>query len=53
MPLFRFHRGGLEESLSTTVIVTNLVDLKYVIGHSSFGHFSPNNDFEVKIEPYP
>ena len=33
MPLFRFHKGGLQDSLDTTVIVRNMHELMKVISH--------------------
>lgn len=56
MPLFRFHRGGLIESLKTTVIVKDLEELKEVIMHGwinwlGFAGATPSNfkDFDVQI----
>lgn len=54
MPLFRFHRGGLEESLKTTVVVTSDIDLLSVISNTLM--IDPLiNDWApaLKIEPYP
>ena len=57
MPLFRFHRGSLEDSLSTTVIVKSIDELKNVIicsfnGFTDIEYFYRNNDMEIKIKPY-
>lgn len=55
MPLFRFHRGGLDESLKTTVIVKNMEELKEVIKDSWFDFLdiptvkSNFEDFDVKV----
>lgn len=54
MSLFRFHRGSLEESLNTTVIVKDFSDLLKAILNS--GLINENNiNYEAKIEitPYP
>lgn len=53
MPLFRFHRGGLDESLATTVIVKTHRQLRKVI-KDSFGDFIlPNAEFKLEVKPYP
>lgn len=54
MPLFRFHRGGLYESLQTTIIVKDIQDLMNVI-KNSYENFLPKNikTFGVIIGPYP
>lgn len=54
MPLFRFHRGCLNESLATTVIVRNMNELMYVIQHRH-EEFSGKYKkcFGIIIEPYP
>ncbi len=44
MALFRFHRGGLIESLKTTTIIRDIDDLADLIG-------CPSDALEVK--PYP
>lgn|GEM_PF-3717940 len=55
MPLFRFHRGCLEESLKTTVIVKNREELKKII-YDNWWPWSDNDqvknypDFSIKIE---
>lgn len=56
MPLFRRHRGGLDESLATTVIVKNIADLKAEItkdwemwlDHPAAAH-SNFKTFDVKV----
>jgi hypothetical protein len=54
MPLFRFHRGGLAESLKTTIIVKNVNELVDVIRkyHETWGAKNLSS-FEIFIEPYP
>lgn len=51
MALFRLHRGGLEESLKTTVVVKNMNDLLGVIATSY--EVNVNWSASVEIEPYP
>lgn len=53
MPLFRLHRGGLAESLATTVIIKNLDDLRSAV-KKSWEHWPCGNitEFEVKVSPY-
>jgi hypothetical protein len=55
MPLFRFHRGSLEESLKTTVIVKNFNDVvKEIV--MSFDHEMLEKQHwgaDFKIIPYP
>ena len=54
MPLFRFHRGGLEESLATTRIVKDIYELRKVIEHDWHSWPSTNNkNFRIEIEAYP
>ena len=36
MPLFRLHKGGLEESLATTIIVKTLYDILIAVIKSDF-----------------
>lgn len=54
MPLFRFHRGGLEESLKTTVIVRSISELKNII-HDNWSAWNECDqiknlhDFDIKI----
>lgn len=43
MPLFRFHRGSLKDSLATTVIVVNADDLYKAIC----------NEYDMKSLPHP
>lgn len=55
MALFRFHRGGLQDSLMTTVIVKNINELSSLI----FNYIEPwvniksVDDIELTIESYP
>ncbi len=51
MPLFRFHRGGLEESLKTTIIVDSMHNLLAKILLAM--NFDPFDVQEMKYEPYP
>ena len=55
MPLFRFHRGGLHESLQTTVLVKNDIELMIVIASSLDYEMLKNNNWgaRLKIIPYP
>lgn len=56
MPLFRFHKGSLEESLKTTIIVKDFNELKKIIveamKHWMFIN-EENPEIELKINPYP
>ena len=47
MPLFRFHKGSLDESLRTTVTIKNVVELmRLLVKHNwEYDH--------IEIEPYP
>jgi len=51
MPLFRFHRGGLAESLATTVIVKSFQQLAAIIAADAV----PTATWGASIEifPYP
>lgn len=53
MPLFRFHKGSLSQSIHTTIIVKNTSDLTNVIRHSYDGCLGLNNKFQIKMSPYP
>lgn len=53
MALFRKHRGMLEDSLKTTVIVKTHGELVQALFNDSEQWPSMNRDFKVKIEPYP
>lgn len=53
MPLFRFHRGGLHDSLATTVIVRDINHLKSIIAASLDDFISKKLDFKIKVEAYP
>lgn len=55
MPLFRFHRGGLHESLRTTVVVKNGIELCKIITNSFDYKMRHKNKRSVrlKITPYP
>jgi len=54
MPLFRFHRGGLDESLKTVVVVKNMHDLMKIIScyHEKITG-KEKYDFGIMIGPYP
>jgi hypothetical protein len=59
MPLFRNKRGTLEESLTTTVIIKTMDELKkhiwidYEIWRGAIRKDgTPLEDFDIKIEPY-
>lgn len=55
MPLFRFHRGGLHDSLQTTIIVKNLNDIvkAVVLSFDQDMLASQTWGAKFKIEPYP
>ena len=54
MALFRFHRGGLSESLETTIIVKNVIELMNAI-RKYHENWMPSNaeNFGIIIGPYP
>ncbi len=49
MPLFRFHRGSLTESLKTTIIVNSFQQLAAIIA----SHATPNADWGASIDVFP
>ncbi len=61
MPLYRKHRGSLDDSLKTTVIVKNWHDLRDII-YEDWEQWEDSlrkdglpfnkNSFDIKIEPY-
>jgi hypothetical protein len=54
MPLFRFHRGGLSESLATTIIVKTLKDVvKAIVCSPLVLDENPPWGAKFYIEPYP
>lgn len=53
MPLFRFHRGGLDESLQTTRMVKDIKDLIKLIEHDWIEWPLINKNFNIEIEAYP
>jgi hypothetical protein len=53
MPLFRFHRGGLHESLETTVVVKSPDELRKVITNSIENWPTTNKDFGFITQAYP
>ncbi len=53
MPLFRSHRGGLQDSLDTTVIVKNIMQLELAILRDFENWPTTNKELEIQIEPYP
>jgi hypothetical protein len=55
MALFRFHRGGLADSLKTTIIVKNREELRNAVKQAVTEMYfieSPD-DFKLEIFPYP
>jgi hypothetical protein len=54
MPLFRFHRGNLSESLETTIIIKDILELMEIIKKSYINYIPLNIDnISLTIEPYP
>jgi hypothetical protein len=53
MPLFRFHRGGLHESLQTTIIVKTFNDVVKAIVMSDWVDHNPTWGAKFSVEPYP
>lgn len=51
MKLFRWHRGGLEESLATMVEVVTRAELFEHLQNTG-GRLSPNTPEDIRIEPY-
>lgn len=49
MAIFRFHRGGLLESLATSAIVKNKIELIDTVQKGFFDH---PKIFDLKIEKY-
>lgn len=53
MALFRKHRGLLEDSLKTTVLINSLSDLmNYIKNDLKCWGDAINYDFKIKVEPY-
>lgn len=55
MPLFRFHRGQLKDSLKTTIIVKSEEELIKVIFYSQvdWNPLLKIEDIKIEIKPYP
>lgn len=56
MPLFRFHRGGLHESLQTTIIVKTLNDVvRAIVMNETLMKGCEDKIWgaKFKVEPYP
>lgn len=55
MPLFRFHRGSLADSLQTTILVKNKKELRQAVKQhiSEVYYMNSPDDFELEISPYP
>lgn len=55
MALFRFHRGGLDESLKTTVVVKTFNDMVKAIVMSFDEDMLKSKTWgaQFKVEPYP
>ena len=51
MPLFRKHRGSLEDSLKTTIVVKNMAHLKQCI-KDDWEPWMVNKDFKIQIDTY-
>lgn len=50
--LFRFHRGGLAESLETTVFVTGLSAIKKYVNDTNPILYNSLSNIRIKKEPY-
>lgn len=50
--LFRFHRGGLAESLETTVFVTGLSAIKKYVNDTNPILYKSLSNIRIKKEPY-
>lgn len=55
MPLFRFYKGGFDESIKTTIIVKNFIDVAKAIVMSIDDDEMKNKKWPAKFEinPYP
>lgn len=55
MPLFRFHRGSLQDSLNTTIKVKNMEELRQACQPfvNEMFWMKDSNNFSLNIEPYP
>jgi hypothetical protein len=53
MALFRYHRGGLQESLDTTVVVSTLNDLEVIIALWHAPWATEPFQVNLNIKPYP
>ena len=53
MPLFRFHRGGLDESLQTTIVVKTFNDMVRAIVTSNLCDGANDWGLKFKVEAYP
>ena len=55
MPLFRLHRGGLAESLATTIVVKTLNDVVRAVVMSLDDELFKKQEWGARfsIEPYP
>ena len=54
MPLFRFHRGNLQESLKTTIIVRTFNDMvKAIVNDAEIMRLNPPWGAKFAIAPYP
>lgn len=54
MPLFRFHREDLRESLETTIIVKTFNDVvKAIVNNDSLLSHNPSWGADFEIKPYP
>ncbi len=54
MPLFRFHRGSLDDSLKTTIVVKTFNDMvKAIIFDSVSIEANPKWGARFSVEPYP
>lgn len=54
MPLFRFHRGSLDESLKTTIIVKTLNDVvKAIVMSDLIIDENPQWGFRFNVAAYP
>lgn len=50
--LFRFHRGGLAESLETTVFVTGLSAIKKYVNDTNPILYKSLSNIRIRKEPY-
>lgn len=52
MPIFRYHRGGLEDSLKTVVLVKSLKDIEKIAMDFWSDFNLTDKKINIKVQPY-